>query len=139
MTDETRQFIPLPQAKFVEAYLDETSSTFLNPILAAKENNLTTSDAIALISRKNQWFKELAEEHPMLKQAEENLSTFLSISPFDEDHADRVLKASMFIAERLGKHRYSTRSEISGPDGKPLIPKEEVEIRLLNLKTKQIE
>jgi hypothetical protein len=24
-----------------------------------------------------------------------------------------------FVAERLGKHKYSTRNEVSGPDGEP--------------------
>lgn len=139
MDPQPRQFIPLPQAEFIEAYLDQTSPQFLNVQEAATKANIPVSEAKRLLARKEQWIKELQEEHPMLQKAEENLATFLDISPYDEDHSDQVLKASMFVAERLGKHKYSTRQELTGENGKALIPKEEVEMRLINLRTKQIE
>ena len=134
---EPRITFTVPQGEFVTAYLDETSPSFLNTSLAATQANLPITEARSLTKRN--WVKELAEEHPMLIQAENNLSAILDLPVDDYEHADRVAKVSMFVAERLGKHKYSTRQELTAEGGKPLVPQEEVEMRIINLRKKSLE
>lgn len=70
------------------------------------------------------WFKgRLAKlkRKEMLSKAERNLDKILDL-PL-EDKANIVLDASKFVAKTLGKDEgYSDRSELTGKDGKDLMP-----------------
>lgn len=139
MKEETPLFIPMEQINFANAFLSPESPTTLNIAKSAKQANLPLSTAQSLAQLKTKWFKELAEESPLLHKAEENLAQILDLPVTDYDHGQTVAKVSMFVAERLGKQRYSTRNEVTGENGKDIIPREEVEMRIINLRKKQIE
>lgn len=137
--EQPRDTITVPQGTFIKAFLDPQSPTLLDPQKSAEVANHNSPTAYSLAQLKTKWFKEFAEESPLLKKAEQNIAEILDLSVTDFEHAQTVAKVSMFVAERLGKQRYSTRQELTAEDGKALIPKEEVELRLMNLRTKVIE
>lgn len=85
------------------------------------------------------WFKERLEElerKEMLSKAEKVLMKTLNYSTEEVDDEGRIkvkvdllrvqLDASKHLTSTLGKNKgYSTRSEVTGADGKDLIPDEE--------------
>ena len=54
----------------------------------------------------------------------QNLEIFTDDGKVDSNILGHRTKVDMFIAERLGKQKYSTRSELTGADGKDLIPEQ---------------
>ena len=57
-----------------------------------------------------------------LMLAENNLEAIMCLGISDRDTIKTVADVSKFVAETLGKHIYSKRSEMTGADGKDLQP-----------------
>ena len=76
------------------------------------------------------WLSESIESMQVLKKAERNLNQVLDLDIItDEGKIDTNIlghrtRVDMFIAERLGKEKYSTRNELTGKGGKDLVPEQ---------------
>lgn|SRR5574343_78739 len=101
-------------------YIDPSSPTFSNGMQSAIRAGYEEAYANQITT--TEWFKEKLRRANMLNKAERNLDRALDIPIEDEKLGDRALKATLFVAERLGKGEYSNRTEMTGADGKDLIP-----------------
>jgi len=106
-----------------DLYVDPSSPTFSNGMQSAIKAGYEEAYANQITT--TEWFKEKVRRSNMLNKAERNLDKALDIPIEDEKLGDRCLKATIFVAERLGKQEYSTRQELTGADGKDLIPDQE--------------
>lgn len=101
-------------------YIDPDSPTFSNAYQSALKAGYEENTCLSITVQP--WFKEKCGRHELFEQAEKNLSTVLNLPIEDEKLGDRVLKATLFVSERLGKDKgYSTRQEVTGKDGKDLM------------------
>lgn len=76
------------------------------------------------------WFlarKDKLRRNEMLSKAERNLDKILDLDVTDKEIDSRLLSikadVSKTVAKTLGKEAYSERSELTGKDGKDLMPK----------------
>lgn len=122
------------QIAFLEAYLDINKETFGNAYQSAIAAKYSKDYAENITVAMPKWLEENIGDAKMLLKAERNLNKAMDIPVEDEKIGDRNLKASMFVAQRLGKVKYSERTELTGAEGRDLIPVEEVKKRLANLK-----
>jgi hypothetical protein len=125
------------QTAFLQAYLDIKSETFGNALRSALKAGYSEEYANTIASRDTKWLSDNVGNTTMLMKAERNLDKALDIPIEDEKIGDRGLKATMFVASRLGKEKWSERSEISGPDGRDFIPQAELNTTVKKLKSKK--
>lgn len=115
MKDKT---ILTPQQQlFMSFYIDPTSESFSNAFRSAVRAGYSEEYALNITNLMPNWLSDfIGKDNTMLMKAERNLDRFL-----DETRDKRVaLDATKFVAERLGKQKYSQRSELTGRDGKDL-------------------
>ncbi len=107
------------QIKFLEHYLDVKSDTFGNALQSALLAGYSQEYAESITTKNLKWLSEYGGDAKRLLKAERNLEQLL-----DQDE-DLKVKADItkFVAGTLGKKKYSTRQELTGKDGKDLIPK----------------
>lgn len=119
-------------------YIDPKSETFSNGLQSAIKAGYDKEYAAQITTI--DWFLEKLRILNMLDKAERNLDKIMDIEieqtivkdgvtlkAIDAPLVGQVAKVSMFIAERVGKDKYSTRSEVTGKGGKDLIPAERKE------------
>lgn len=113
-------------------YTDPKSDTFLNIRQSAMRAGYKQEYADNLSCKINRpkWFQELMEcgevrRARMLGKAEQGIEEALDYKSEDNSKAALKLKASSFVAERLGKDFYSTRQEITDAGGRRLFSKED--------------
>lgn len=122
------------QEATIAYYIDPKSETFGNLLKSALKAGYKESYAISMYS-KAEWLPEKGRDMLMLEKAENNLNEFLTMSTSQlrvvGDEAIEVIDPQLakikqdttkFVAERLGKNKYSTRNELTGKDGKELQP-----------------
>lgn len=138
------QYKPDPrQALFLSSYLDPKSKTFGNAYQSAIGAGYSDEYAKVMTapSKEVTWVSENVNSMNMLQRAERNLGQTLDIDieeqvmgtfgPLFDKFGKPFMKrnpkilaikhdASKFIAETIGKIRYSKRSEVTGRDGKDL-------------------
>ena len=109
-----------PRQKFCwDYYINPKSETFGNATQSAIKAGYEPAyaDQITTVN----WFVGKVRRLNLLNNAERNLDKILDL-PL-KDKANLVLDASKFVAKTLGKDDgYSERSELTGKDGKDLIP-----------------
>lgn len=126
------------QKLFWDAYVDPESSTFNNIRQSALAAGFaeTTADKIG----ENEWFKGRLRRLNMRVKGETVLDDMLDlpVNKIEVSHKDKegnpvqivttdssLVKikqdTAKFVVERLGKEDWSTRQELSGPGGGPLI------------------
>lgn len=107
------------QIKFLEHYLDVKSDTFGNALQSALLAGYSREYAESITTKDLKWLSEYGGDAKRLLKAERNLEQLL-----DQDE-DLKVKADItkFVAGTLGKKKYSSRQELTGKDGKDLIPK----------------
>jgi phage terminase small subunit len=107
------------QVDFLRYYTDPKSGTFSNATQSAIKAGYSQDYADNLTSLMPDWLSEnIGRRKRLLAKAENNLEILL-------DSEDERVKADMtkFVAKTLGKENYSERTEMTGKDGKDLIPK----------------
>jgi phage terminase small subunit len=107
------------QVDFLRYYTDPKSGTFSNATQSAIKAGYSQDYADNLTSLMPDWLSEnIGRRKRLLEKAENNLETLL-------DSEDEKVKADMtkFVAKTLGRENYSERTELTGKDGKDLIPK----------------
>lgn len=108
-----------------DLYVDPKSSTFGNGLQSAIQAGYEPEYAAQITVAP--WFLEKLRTLNMLDKAENNLNDILDIPAIAEDGKvdSGVLRikadVSKFVAERVGKDRYSSRQEITGKGGEPVI------------------
>jgi len=107
---------------FKEYYCNPSSDTFNQIEESALKAGFAPQYARVLMSESqgNEWVKQILNKAKLKSKAEKNLETLL-------DSEDEKVKADMtkFTLKTLGKDDYSERTELTGADGKDLIPDQE--------------
>lgn len=117
--------INLRAIAFKRFYIDVKSPTFCNIYQSAIKAGYAPEYAENISGRNPKWYQEMQADADfnranMLRQAEKNISDTLKSVP--DDSTDKKLKAdaSKFVAERVGKDKYSSRQELTDAGGKRL-------------------
>ena len=111
------QYQPDPrQSLFLAHYLDPKSETFSNALQSALKAGYSQETSESITSNMPTWLSESLGDNLLIKKAEENLLYFLTETKDEKIKQD----TTKFVAERLNKKKYSTRSELTGADGKDL-------------------
>lgn len=106
------------QALFLEHYLNPTSPTFSNALQSALKAGYTQEYSENLTGQMPDWLSEKLGDLQLLSIAENNLRELL------QQGEDIKVKADItkFVAETIGKSKYSKRKELTGAEGTALIP-----------------
>lgn len=108
------------QDLFLSSYLDPKSDTWSNAYKSALKAGYADEYAKNLTNHMPTWLAENIEETSLLQQAMVNLKEFLGT----DDEKLQAIRADMtkFTFKGLQKQKWSERSEMTGKDGKDLIP-----------------
>lgn len=129
--NKANQHKPDPRQKlFLQYYLDPKSETFANALQSGLKAGYELEYSKTILSQDLTWLSESLRDEDLLKKAEENLKDVLEMDDYlvnEEgvkvkriDHVKVKLDASKFVASRLGKDKWSDRTEHTGKDGKDL-------------------
>lgn len=116
------------QELFLAEYTNPKSANFGNAYQSALKAGYSKEYSENITSELPDWLSENLGDMKRLRKAEKNLEEVQSLSVVDEKGKVDVAvatvrtKVDMFVAERLGKHKYSVRNELTGKDGESLIP-----------------
>lgn len=116
------------QQLFLANYIDPKSKTFSNAYQSAVEAGYEEEYAKVILHKDLDWLSESVKDLDLLNKAEKRLKQILDFEPVDEEgKIDNSLlanqmKAINLVAKGLGKHKYSERTELTGKDGKELVP-----------------
>lgn len=110
---------------FKAHYCNPSSDTFMNVLQSALRAGYSQEYSESLGHNNPQWYAEMMQDADiqrarMLKAAENALEKAVNYDDSDKDKAKLKLTASTFVAERLGKDKYSSRQEMTGADGRRL-------------------
>lgn len=143
---KSKKVILTPQQEaFLSCYTDPKSPTFSNAYQSALEAGYSKEYAESLTSKSLKWLSENVGDLNRLQKAEKVLDDILDLphvvqamgpfGPLFEKGKDKkpimtvstaILKvkndSAKFVAERLNKQKYSTRSEVTAKGGRDLIP-----------------
>jgi len=111
------QFKLDPRQKLcLQLYMNPESETFANGYQSAQKAGYEESHAATITTQ--EWFQEGTRKHSLMDRAEKVLKEMLEMNDSDEITGKRDAALSRikqdtakFIAERIGKKDYSTRSE----------------------------
>lgn len=134
------------QTLFLKYYLDPKSETFSNALQSGLKAGYTQEYSESILQKDLDWLAEGVGSNERLKRAERVLDEMLDmqvqVTKINDDVELTVTDTGLvkikqdtakFIASRLGKHKWSERTELTGANGKDLVPVEEVKERLKNL------
>lgn len=125
------------QILFLSLYLDPNSETFGNAYRSAIKAGYSSEYADNISGQGNKWLSENVGDAQRLINAEKALDECLTLDTEVKEIVNekgevvtlkdpQLLKikqdTAKFISERLGKAKYSTRTELTGADGKQLLP-----------------
>ncbi len=127
-------------AVFKAHYTNPTSDTFMNVLQSALRAGYSQEYSESLGYNNPKWFDELMQDADVqrariLKAAENALEKAVNYDDNDKDRAKMKLQAASFVAERLGRDRYSTRTELTGADGRRLFQTEKRDAAKMPLST----
>lgn len=106
------------QGLFLSFYMDPTSDTWSNALQSALKAGYSEEYANNITGNMPVWLSESIGKHQrMLNKAEIKLEAFM-----DSDDEKIAQDTTKFIAKTIGKSIYSERSEMTGANGKDLIP-----------------
>lgn len=106
------------QIDFLKYYLDTKSKTFSNGYQSALRAGFSEQYATNITGQLPKWLSESIKElnyDKVLRKAERNIETLL-----DSDEEKIKLDITKFTTSRLGKKRWSDRTELTGEDGKAI-------------------
>jgi hypothetical protein len=109
------------QQAFLSYYLDPKSDTFGNAYRSGLRAGYPEGYSKMILYNKPAWLMDNLTRMNMLVKAERNLDRALDIDVMDEVIGDRALKATFFVAEKLGKEIYGRNEEEGGNVTKILI------------------
>lgn len=113
------------QALFLSYYLNPKSETFSNALQSALKAGYSQEYSESLTFQMPDWLSESLGTDKLLRKAENNLDSILDF-PIKNSlgQPDKVVAdVSKFVVGRLGKQKWSERTEHTGKDGEDLFPK----------------
>lgn len=122
----TDRLLTPQQELFLAAYTNPKSDTFSNALQSALKAGYSEEYANNITGQLPDWLSESLGDLKRLRKAERNLEEVQNLEITDaEGKPDSQLiaqrtKVDIFIAERLGKQKYSARQELTGKDGAEL-------------------
>lgn len=115
------------QELFLERYTNPKSPSFGNAKQSALEAKYSETYADNLTTLLPDWLLENIGDMKRLRKAERNLDEIQDLSIFNDEGKpdpqliDKRTKVDMFLAERLNKNKYSTKTETDlTSGGKPI-------------------
>ena len=111
------------QEEFLFQYTNPKSSNFGNAVQSALQAGYTETYANNITGLMPEWLFENIGDMKRLRRAEKNLSEVQELSVIDENGKvdtqilDKRIKVDIFVAERLNKAKYSSRTEHTGENG----------------------
>lgn len=125
------------QELFLKNFLDPKSNTFSNYLQSALKAGYSQEYAESISYQMPEWLSDALGKSRMVQKAEKNLDLALDGLLDDQEKGKKEIqwKATDFTLSRLRKDVYSERQEVTGKDGKDLIPEplSEEEKEKLNL------
>ena len=126
------------QALFLAYYLDPKSETFSNAYQSAMEAGYEEAYAAQITAKMPNWLGEKVRDEVMLSKAEKNLNEMLDMPVDVQELAGKGKNKAMvvktepalvkvkqdtakFVAERLGKDKWSSRNELTGKGGEQIV------------------
>lgn len=109
------------QQLFKQYYLDPESETFSNAYQSAIKAGFEDKYGKNITGQGTDWVSEIIRDHEMLNQAEKNLKEFLVLSNPEAPFVKIKSDITKFVAERLGKRKWSERTELTGEGGGPIL------------------
>lgn len=119
------KFLTPQQELFLAEYTNPKSANFGNALQSALKAGYKQEYAESITSKMPDWLLENVGDLKRLRKAEKTLDEILEL-PNEKENLQAKTKVSTFVAERLGKNKYSIRTELTGNDGK------ELKINLIN-------
>lgn len=136
---ETEKDLWLRQATFLKNYFDPNSETFGNATQSGIRAGYSEEYSRNIMSLLPDWLSENIDNGQMLQKAEKSLKEFLEMNTkkdvkvgqevvlVEDPQLSKIKQdTAKFVAERLGKKKWSSRTEHTGEDGK------EITVRLVN-------
>lgn len=136
---ETEKDLWLRQATFLKNYFDPNSDTFGNATQSGIKAGYSEEYSRNIMSLLPDWLSENIDNGLILQKAEKSLNEFLDLEPsVNKIIGDKIVKVydpqigklkqdtAKFVAERLGKKKWSSRTEHTGEEGK------EIQVKLVN-------
>lgn len=122
------------QSLYLSYYLDPTSETFSNSLQSALKAGYSQEYAESLTAQMPDWLSESLGDNKMLQKAVKVLEETLDMDDTEAivvegEEVDRKRNPALtkikqdsakFVAETVGKAKYSKRTEQTGPNGKEL-------------------
>lgn len=123
------------QVLFLSYYLDPESETFGNALQSGLRVGFTRKYSENITHLMPKWFREHAQDIRRVAKADRNLDEILDLEvrtilrnkdgetvegPINHHLLRIKADITKFVAERLAKERYSTRSELTGANGKTI-------------------
>lgn len=120
---KTWQQLNPQQEAYLQCYLDPKSPTWGNATQSALKAGYSQEYALNITGILPKWLSEALSDNSLINKAMNNLSEFIGNQP------DKTIRwdATKFVLTTLGKNKFSSRSEITGPEGKDLIPNGDIE------------
>ena len=115
MSEET--LLTPQQELFLAEYTNPKSSNFGNALQSALKAGYTETYASNITTLMPDWLLENIGDMKRLRKAEKNLDEVQNIQIYNEEGkidanlVDKRTKVDMFLAERLNKRKYSTKTE----------------------------
>lgn len=128
----TRTKSKMPDARvalFRAFYTDPKSEGFANCRRSAIMAGYSEEYADTITYQMPKWLEELLEDDAMmradmLRRAQKNIKEVLNTTPENNEDKKIWFRASEYVTGTLGKDYYSTRSELTGADGRRLFTNE---------------
>lgn len=120
----TDKLLTPQQEKFLANYTNPKSELFGNAVQSALDAGYEETYANNITGLMPDWLFENIGDMKRLRKAEKNLDEVQNLDIYDDKGIpdvqliDKRTKVDMFLAERLNKVKYSTRNEVTGPNGK---------------------
>lgn len=108
------------QMLFKEAYCNPNSPTFSNALQSGLAAGYSQEYSESIGNQGYVWYSEMLRDLKRLQSAEKVLDEVLTKPLEDPNMINAVTRVAIFVAEGLGKQKYSKRNEHTGPDGKEL-------------------
>lgn len=106
---------------FKEYYCHPESETFGNALGSAVRAGYSESYANSITGQSNEWFSEIIRDHEMIHLAEKVLHESMAADTRGDSALTKIKQDSAkFVASRLGKKKWSDRTEVTGAEGKDL-------------------
>ena len=125
-TNDINRLLTPQQERFLDYYTNPKSETFSVATKSAIKAEYSENYANNITGLMPDWLFENIGDMKRLRKAEKNLDEVQNLMIYNDEGkldiniVDKRTKVDMFIAERLNKNKYSTRTEQTGKDGKDL-------------------